>query len=224
VNAAFPPQRSLLSPAFVRPFVRAARARRLALARGEAGEPLSLQQLLAMHGQATMGVLLILLALITTVPVAGAGTFFSLGIMAWAWRWARQQEAPQLERLRAIRLQPAAALRVLRSLAWMYSFAQRRLRPRWPALFSPRLRWAWAGWVVLMALIIFLPIPFGNVFPAVALLLFGLGLITRDGAMLVGSLLLGLAGMVFLGLAGGWIWDTVSSFWAGLGAGSATVG
>lgn len=208
----------------MRPFVRAARARRLALARGEAGEPLSLQQLLAMHGQATMGVLLILLALITTVPVAGAGTFFSLGIMAWAWRWARQEEAPRLERLRSLSLKPSAALRVLRSLAWMYTFAHRHLRPRWPALLSPRLRWAWAFWVVLMALIIFLPIPFGNVFPAVALLLFGLGLITRDGGVLVGSLVLGLAGMVFLGLAGGWIWEAVSSFWAGFGAMAATAG
>lgn len=166
-----------------------------------------------MHGRATMPVLLILLALITTVPVAGAGMLFSLGIMAWAWRWACQGDAPRLERLRVMQLNPRAAYRVLRWLAWMYTFALRRLRPRWLALQGPGLRWAWAAWVTLMALIIFLPIPFGNVFPAVALLLFGLGLLTHDGLMLVASLVLGLAGMTFLGMAGGWIWETVARLW-----------
>lgn len=206
--------RSLLDPALIRRFVREARRRRRAQLCGEDSEPLSLQQLLAMHGQATMGVLLILLALITTVPVAGAGMLFSLGILAWAWRWARNEEPPRLERLRALRLHAKAAYRVLRWLAWMYSFAHRWSRPRWEGLQAPSLRWAWASWVGLMAFIIFLPIPFGNVFPAVALLLFGLGLLTRDGLMLLGSLLVGLAGLAFLGMAGGWVWVTLARLWA----------
>lgn len=214
MTASFPPPRSLLDAAFIRRFVREARLRRQALARGDVGEPLTLQQLLAMHGQATMPVLLILLALITTVPVAGAGMLFSLGIMAWAWRWARQQEAPRLERLRSLQLNPRAAYRVLRSLAWMYTFAHRRLRPRCQGLHSPRLHWAWATWVVLMAIIIFLPIPFGNVFPAVALLFFGLGLLTRDGLMLLASLAVGVAGLSFLALAGGWVWSALTGLWS----------
>lgn len=42
----------------------------------------------------------------------------------------------------------------------------------------------------LMALVIFLPIPFGNVLPAVALLLIGLGLVFEDGlALLLGAAL-----------------------------------
>lgn len=206
--------RSPLDSGLVRRFVRAARRRRLARLHGQEGESLSLEQLLAMHGQATMGVLLILLALITTVPVAGAGMLFSLGILAWAWRWARQQDAPTLPRLRAIKLHPQAAYRVLRSLAWIYSFAQRWSRPRWQGLHSPQLRWPWAAWVALMAFIIFLPIPFGNVFPAVSLLLFGLGLLTRDGLMLLASLVLGLAGLAVLVAAGGWLWTWLAGLLA----------
>lgn len=206
--------RGSLDARLVRRFVREARLRRLARLHGQEGEPLSLEQLLAMHGQATMGVLLILLALITTVPVAGAGMLFSLGILAWAWRWARQQDAPALPRLRALKLHPQAAYRVLRSLAWIYSFAQRWSRPRWHGLQSPQLRWPWAVWVALMALIIFLPIPFGNVFPAVSLLLFGLGLLTRDGLMLLASLVLGLAGLGVLVAAGGWLWTWLAGWLA----------
>ncbi len=214
MTAPLPPPRSLFDAAFIRRFVREARRRRQALAWGEPGEPLTLQQLLAMHGQGTMAILLILLSLITTVPVAGAGMLFSLGIMAWAWRWARQQEPPQLARLRSLQLNPRAAYRVLRALAWIYTFAQRRLRPRWPQLQHERLRWAWAAWVWLMAFIIFLPIPLGNIFPAVALLLFALGLLTRDGLMLLSSLALGLAGLAFLFMAGGWVWSALAGLWA----------
>ncbi|MFM8590449.1 MAG: exopolysaccharide biosynthesis protein, partial [Limnohabitans sp.] len=49
-----------------------------------------------------------------------------------------------------------------------------------------------------MALIIFLPIPFGNVLPAMSLLLFGLGLIARDGVLLLLSLAPGAGGLALL--------------------------
>ena len=208
------PPASVLTSGFIRRFVRESRRRRMDLARGKPGDPLTLRQLLELHGGATMAVLLIVLALITTLPVAGTGTVFSLAIMAWAWRWARRAEGLQsLSRLDFLQISPGAASRCLRWMAWMYLFARRRLRPRWAVLHSPALHWFWSAWVVLMALIIFLPIPFGNLFPAVSLLMFGLGLLTRDGLMLFLSLLLGLAGLSALILAGGWIWHLILDFW-----------
>lgn len=213
-----PPPVSLLSSGFIRRLVRESRRRRLDLARGKPGDSLSLQQLLDLHGRATMAVLLIVLALITTIPIAGAGTVFSLAIMAWAWRWVRQREGLQgIGRLDFLQISPGAASRSLRWLAWMYLFAHKRLRPRWPALYSAPMRWFWGLWVFLMALVIFLPIPFGNLFPAVSLLMFGLGLLTRDGLMLILSLLLGAAGLAALVLAGSWLWQLALDFWQSAG-------
>ena len=56
-------------------------------------------------------------------------------------------------------------------------------------------------WFVLaaMAVLIFLPIPFGNVVPAVALLLIGLGLVFEDGLALLAGATLGV--LLVLGLA-----------------------
>lgn len=165
-----------------------------------------------------MPVLLIVLALITTVPVAGAGAVFSLGIMAWAWRWLGGHASIEgMGRLDFFQLSPAAAYRCLRWLICIYLFAHRWLRPRLTPLHSAGLRWLWSLWVLLMALVIFLPIPFGNLFPAVSLLMFGLGLLTRDGYALVLSLLLGLTGLVALVLAGGWLWQLALRFWQSLG-------
>jgi hypothetical protein len=42
----------------------------------------------------------------------------------------------------------------------------------------------------------------------------GLGLLTRDGLMMLLSFLLGLAGLSLLVLAGGWIWSLIVRFWS----------
>jgi hypothetical protein len=55
-----------------------------------------------------------------------------------------------------------------------------------------------------MAVLIVLPIPFGNVLPALALVLFGLGLAFRDGIAVVAGMITALLGAAFcvgMGLA-----------------------
>ena len=61
-----------------------------------------------------------------------------------------------------------------------------------------------------MAIIVVLPIPFGNLLPALALILIGLGLVFRDGlAVVVGLVGAGLALSVTAGLmAMTWIWGS----------------
>jgi hypothetical protein len=49
---------------------------------------LSLQDLLRLHGESSLAVLLMLLAVVSVLPVAGAGTVMSLGIWVVAWSWA----------------------------------------------------------------------------------------------------------------------------------------
>ncbi|HRO11602.1 exopolysaccharide biosynthesis protein [Amaricoccus sp.] len=48
---------------------------------------------------------------------------------------------------------------------------------------------------LLLAAIVFLPVPFGNALPGVALMLMGVGLIARDGLLVVAGGLLGVAGV-----------------------------
>ena len=53
---------------------------------------LSLQDLLRLHGESSLAVLLMLLAVVSVLPVAGAGTVMSLGIWVVAWSWVRARE------------------------------------------------------------------------------------------------------------------------------------
>lgn len=59
-----------------------------------------------------------------------------------------------------------------------------------------------------MAIIVVLPIPFGNVLPALAMMLIGLGLVFRDGmAILLGFTTAGLALLLTSALvAMVWLW------------------
>lgn len=158
--------------------------------------PLSLRELLHLHGEGSGAVLLLLMALLSMLPVAGAGTVLSFGILALAGAWLRGRDSLHLpERLSALHLNPRWSQRCLHGLAWTYERAERWLRPRWQALCHHRTRVLWGLWMALMAALIFLPLPLGNVLPGTSLMLLGLGWLFRDGLALLVSTAVGAAGV-----------------------------
>ncbi len=157
---------------------------------------LTLRELLQLHGEASGAVLLMLMALLSTLPVAGAGTVLSLGLFALAWAWLRGRDSLHLpERLAALQLNATWTRRCLHSLAWTYERAERWLRPRWTTLSHARARFWWALWIALMAALIFLPLPLGNVLPGTSLMLLSLGWLFRDGLALLLSAATGAVGV-----------------------------
>ena len=173
---------------------------------GTAGT-VSLQELLQMHGDASTAVVLMLLALFTTLPIAGVGTILSLAIFALAWRWARYRETTTVHgHIGAIRLSPRWTGRTLGFLAWMYEQADRLLSPRMLALSSHATRPWWALWIFVMGVIIFLPIPFGNILPSFSLVALSLAWMFRDGIALLVSLAIGSAALVFSVVFGQLAW------------------
>lgn len=159
---------------------------------------LNLAELLRLHGDSSTAVVLMLMALLTVVPIAGAGTVLSLGILAIAWGWARGHDAMGLpRRLGALSLNERWTGRCLHSLAWMYGQANRSLRPRWSVWSHGATRWVWGVWIALMGAVIFLPLPLGNVLPSLSLILLSLGWMFRDGVALLVCALTGLAALAY---------------------------
>ncbi|MGI9215471.1 MAG: exopolysaccharide biosynthesis protein [Hydrogenophaga sp.] len=157
---------------------------------------LTLRELLQLHGEASGAVLLMVMALLSTLPVAGAGTVLSLGIFALAWAWLRGRDSLQLpEKLAAVQLNEIWTRRCLHSLAWTYERAERWLRPRWTGLSHASTRVWWALWIALMAALIFLPLPLGNLLPGTSLMLLSLGWLFRDGLALLVSAATGVVGV-----------------------------
>jgi hypothetical protein len=164
-----------------------------------AAQPWCVADLLRVHGDSSMAVVLIVIAMVTVLPVAGVGTLLSGAIVLWAWAWARQLEhLPGFARIEQLPLPSRVASRCLRWLAKLHLLRSRWFKARCEWIFQPAWRGLWAIWITAMALVIFLPIPFGNVLPALSLLLFGLALMAKDGVMMLVSTLPGLLGVGLL--------------------------
>ncbi|MBX9817239.1 MAG: exopolysaccharide biosynthesis protein [Burkholderiaceae bacterium] len=176
-------------------------ARRLrAAAEALEDQPMRLQQLFRLHGRAGPGALLVVLTVPCLLPLPGAGTLMSLGLAALAWMiWRYFPRLVMPRRVGRLQLSAAMARRALHTLAWLYEQAARVMRARLRWWLQPGHRVWLAPLVAAMALVIFLPIPFGNVVPAVALLLIGLGLVFEDGLALLAGAALGV--LLVFGLA-----------------------
>ncbi len=166
------------------------------LAQPEGDAQVRLDHIAQAHGPAAQGTLLVLMALPCMLPIPGVGTVLGSGLLLMAL-WLLRPQVPLALPARVARfeLSNQAAQRVLRHLARLYDLAGRHARERWTGLATHRLhRWWQVPKVMLMAAIIILPLPLGNVLPAIAVALLGLGLAFRDGwAVLLSTVFAGLS-------------------------------
>lgn len=158
---------------------------------------ISLARLIQLCGIGSGGLLLALLGALCVLPIPGVGTVLGTGIAGLALTlWKSGVNAPLSERIVRFEMSPAWARRVFHTLSTLRSIESRFVRARWPRLVCLIGRRRTAILVGVLGVLIALPIPFGNLFPALALICLGIGLRSRDGV----ALIVGLA-MSFLGLA-----------------------
>jgi len=184
-------------------FHRAARHHRAAGSESE----ITVQDLLRLHGESSTPVILLIMATLSVMPIGGIGTVLSFAMVALAWSWSRNRETLTMpERVANVRLNATWTRRVLRGFSRIYWLTARWLRPRWGMLTHWQARKWWALWICLMAFLIFLPIPLGNVLPAISLVLFSLAWMFRDGVVLLLSKIVGIAAMAFAFIFGHAVW------------------
>lgn len=173
------------------------------------GDRVSMRTIEQAHGPAAQGTLLLMLAVPCLLPVPGVGTVLGMAMLALAVSmWRGQSAAVGLpKRVAELELSRPWAQRVLGALATAYALAGRHARARMGRhACADRLGLA----VGAMALIVVLPIPFGNVLPSLALVMIGLGLVFRDGlAVLLGLAMSALTVVVTAGaLTLAWAWGS----------------
>jgi hypothetical protein len=134
---------------------------------------------------------------ITAVPICIAALQLTLG--------RRVLRLPGLVAARSLARADFATL-VGRMLPWI-RWAERRVRPAWLPCVSPLAERIAGGVVLLLGVVLFLPLPLGNLLPGIAVALIGLGVMERDGrAVLLGYVVavisLLVVAAVMLGIAG----------------------
>jgi len=161
-----------------------------ALADDVTRERISVSDLLAALGDRALAALLFVFALPNVLPVP-PGTSVVLGtplvFLAAQLALGRAPWLPSVIMQRSMLRADFASL-VRRMAPWLVR-GERLLRPRLMALTTPPIEYVVGLVCLVLALVLALPIPLGNVLPALAICLLALGVLERDGLWVLAGLL-----------------------------------
>ena len=165
----------------------------------------SIQDLLHALGDRALGALIFLFAFPNVLPLP-PGTSFVLGaplvFLVGQLMLALPPWLPHFIGKRSMARQDFAAL-VARVVPWLVR-AEKLLRPRLQVLSSELMERVIGAVCLLLAVLLVLPIPFGNMLPALAISFMALGLLERDGAwILIGLAVSAVAAVVVSGVVVG---------------------
>jgi hypothetical protein len=171
--------------------------------------PLTLREVIyVLRGRAyLMLVVLLALPFLTPLPLPGLSTPFGLAIAAVAFRLTLGQRPWLPKKLQRKQLPAGFFAKLFRVAERIIRFLEKFLRPRWPVVTGTPLLLrlhALVMFIAAVALLLPLPIPFTNSFPAWTILLLAGGLLERDGVAIVLGYVVFLAGVlyfIFLGEA-----------------------
>ncbi|WP_395944045.1 exopolysaccharide biosynthesis protein [Brevundimonas sp.] len=175
---------------------------------GRSDDPkLKLEELVAAFGERGFGAMILILSLLALLPwPPGGKAVFAVPIILMSLELAFQRDAIWLPKwaLNASISRPAYRAGVSRIMKAV-RYVENLTRPRIPFLTGDIADTVTGLICVILALIMALPIPFGDALPGIALVFFALGMMQRDGiAILLGALATSACGLyLFL------IWRTV---------------
>ncbi|QLF68358.1 exopolysaccharide biosynthesis protein [Peteryoungia desertarenae] len=166
---------------------RPSRGRRLSkildtLAGDDTRERVSVGDIFAAMGDRAFGALLLIFALPNILPTP-PGTSSVLGApLVFLSAQLMLGRSPWLPRIIAKRSMTRSdfALVVARISPWL-ARGERMLKPRFSMLVYPPFEYVIGFLCLMLAIILILPIPLGNILPAIAVCLFSFGLLERDG-------------------------------------------
>ncbi len=169
----------------------------------------TLREAIALLGGRAYTLLVLLLALpfITPIPLPGLSTPFGLAIALIALRLSLGQRPLLPKKLQRKEIPPGFFHKVLLFAEKVLRFLEKFLRPRLTFLVdTPLLAQLHALLMLIASLVLLLPlpIPFTNSFPAWAIILVAAGLLERDGLFILSAYVafaLGVLYFVFLGEA-----------------------
>ena len=189
----------------------------LALTQGpDTPDQLSLADLVARLDNQARGVLMILIALpncLPGIPGTSAVTGLPLVFLTLQMAFNRPPWLPRFIARRSVSRQWLADV-LSRAAPWLRRI-ELFIRPRLVPLTSETAERLVGALGVVLSLTIMLPIPFGNALPAIALIVFSLGFIGRDGVWVLGGLFIAGMSAAVLFLAGWAAFLAVLQIWSG---------
>lgn len=174
------------------------------------GDSISVRDLSAQLGDRGFGLMLLLFALPNTIPlpIPGISTLTSMPLIFFACQLCLGKERIWLPDWLAHRQIPMRKLRPLiqKSLPWLVKL-EKVVKPKLDKITTRSFERFAGGLILLLAVLIALPIPLGNLPLGIALAVMALAITERDGiVMITGWLLTFFALCYFAALISGYAW------------------
>lgn len=162
-------------------------------------EGMTLGEMLKVLDSKGFGIFLVFLALPSALPVPAAGysTPFGLIILLLGCQMLFARRVPWLpEKAKKLRLSRKTTVRVTKAGAAFFGKIEHLIKPRMHWIHQGPGRRFLAILVILMSLLMCLPIPTTNTFPAMVIFLVGISLSEEDGLFGLGAGLVGVLAVI----------------------------
>lgn len=161
-------------------------------------ERLSFSQLAAQLHARAWGGLLLIFAAINILPLPpGTSVFFAIPLMLVSGQMLFGRATPWFPaRLDRRGVTKQELHRLIDKMEWVELRIERIFKPRLPALTAPAAARLIGLVCFFLALLAAIPIPLFHVAPAVAIVLFGIALIYRDGAVVIAAVVAAVLSLV----------------------------
>jgi hypothetical protein len=154
----------------------------------------------------SFGIIMLLLAVVAIVP-GGVAEAAGLLLMIPAFQMLAGQPSPVFPRRIAARPLPTRHLAALVQRAVpVLRYLEKVIHPRWPTPIEATKRLVGAVVVILNTTLMFIPVPLGNVLPALVIALISLAYLQEDGLLLSIALL---AAVIVLTVEVAAVWEEV---------------
>lgn len=166
------------------------------LAQDTTRERVSIGDLLGALGDRALGALLFVFAFPNVLPMPpGTSTLLGTPLLFLAVQLllGRRPWLPAVVAQRSMTRGDFSSL-VTRIVPWL-SRAERLLRPRLSGLARRPMEYGIGLVCLVLAVVLVLPIPLGNIFPGIAISLLALGILERDGLWVLGGLVMSVFSM-----------------------------
>lgn len=154
------------------------------------GETIRLGELLHRLGSRAFGPTLLICALpeALPLPIAGVSAIIGTPLIIFSAQLLLGYSSPWLPKWLANRAFKRKDFeKIVRQILRRLKRFERVIRPRWEFATTPIVERLLGLLFLMLAFVIILPIPFGNMLPAIAIVVISLGLIEGDGVLIVGG-------------------------------------
>ncbi len=184
------------SPSTDRPLPLSQRLKQIAEETGP--DRLSFSELATQLHSRSWGGLLFIFAAINVLPLPpGTSAFFALPILIVSAQMIFGRASPWFPaRIDRRGVKKHELQRLIAKMEWLELRVERIFKPRLPALTGPTATRLIGLVCFLLALVAAIPVPLFHIAPAAAIVLFGLALIYRDGALVIAAAIAGVLSIV----------------------------